>query len=251
MLRQRRIQKNAQTNAARLKAADEARSDGDIQLACRIYLRVATDRSFDASVRAARSRLAELKTEASAEHTALLGRLASWLETAPEHLAEDGGRGLAECMMDFSEMAERYGDVPEVGRKIKSTLSTHMKKPTVRAVVYEPQANHLWKTGRELEVQGNVCCALLVYRDAATQAPAPSALLAQERIKQLELDPQNIKDAEDCSALKWCHQKYRIAELLAKSEPQRARDLFHQIAQRAPTDSKIHQEARRQVAKLK
>lgn len=249
MLRQRRIQKNAQTNAARLKAADEARSDGDIQLACRIYLRVATDRSFDSSVQAARRRLGELKAEAGAQHEELLGRLASWLE-APEHLAEDGGRGLAECMMDFSEMAERYGDVPEVGRKIKSTMSTHLKKPTVRAVVYEPKANHLWKTGRELEVQGNICCALLVYRDAATQVPAPSALLAQERIKQLELDPQNIKDAEDCHALKWCHQKYRIAELLAKSKPQRARDLFHQIAQRAPTDSKIHQEARAQVAKL-
>ena len=95
MLRQRRIQKNAQTNAARLKAADEARSDGDIQLACRIYLRVATDRSFDSSVQAARKRLGELKAEAGAKHEELLRRLASWLEAAPEHLAEDGGRGLA------------------------------------------------------------------------------------------------------------------------------------------------------------
>jgi hypothetical protein len=76
-------------------------------------------------------------------------------------------------------------------------------------------------------------------------------VLAQERLKQLELDPQNVKDAEACRTLKWCHQKYRVAELLAKSKPQRARDLFHQIAQRAPTDSKIHQEARQQVAKLK
>ena len=251
-VRHRRVVKNAKTNAARLKAADEARADDDIALASRVYLRVATDRSGDASVQAARQRLAELKAEAQEKHSDTLYRVTSLLDAASgDPLTDANARSLIENMLEFNELAERYGDVPEVGRQIKSTLSTHMKKPDVRAVLCEPDANQLWKDGQELEAQGHICCALLVYEEAVAELPAPSAVLAQERLEQLKSDSRNIEDAEVCRALKWCHQKYPIAEMLAKAEPDRARELYQQIAERSPTDSTIHEEAKKQLAKLK
>ena len=137
-------------------------------------------------------------------------------------LTDANARSLTENMLELNELAERYGDVPEVGRQIKSTLSTHMKKPDVRAVLCEPDANQLWKDGQELEGQGHTCCALLVYEEAVAELPAPSAVLAQKRLEQWKSDPKNIEDAEVCRALKWCHQKYPIAERLAKAEPDRA-----------------------------
>ncbi len=250
-VRHRRIVKNAKTNAARLKAADEARADNDIALASRVYLRVATDRSRDASVQAARRRLAELKTEAQEKHSAILYRVTALLNAASDApLADADARSLIENMLEFNELAERYGDVPEVGRKIKSTLSTHLKKPDVRFVLCEPDANQLWKDGQELEAQGHICCALLIYEEAEAELPAPSAVLAQERLEQLKSDPRNVEDAKVCRDLKWCHQKYPTAERLAKAEPDRARELYQQIAQRSPADSTIHEEAKKQLAKL-
>ncbi len=195
--------------------------------------------------------LADLKKEAANKHSSLVGRIASYLDNPLDQpLTDTDIRGLTECMIDFTELAKTYGDVPEIGRKIKSTLSVHLKKPIVRTVMCEPKAKHLWRTGQELEVQGHLCCAFLVYEEAVTELPAPSAHKAQQRLERLTSDPQNVKDARLCSRLKWCHQKYRVAEKLAKAEPGRARELFALIVQRAPADSRIHQEATQQIAKL-
>jgi hypothetical protein len=250
-IRQRRVLHNARTNAARLKAADEARQAGDIPLACRIYCRVATDRSQNAAVQTARRRLDDLKKEAAAQTAPAIDRLASFVvESSSEMMKEEDAKRLEDSVDEMRGLIEKYGDVPEVGRRLKSTLSIHLKRPEIRAVLCEPEAKEIWQAGQALEAQESVCCAQLLYEEAAKGLPAPSALKAQKRLAELRQDPQRVADAEACRALKWCHQKFRIAEMLTKAEPRRARELFKQIAAKAPDDSQIHVEAKNRLALL-
>lgn len=251
-VRRRRILRNAQTNADRLRAADKALGEGDVRLACRVYLRVAADRSLDSSVQTARQRLAELKTEATARHTEVLNRLAKWLaRPKDEPWTDEEAAQVSECMSGFAKLAKRYGEVPGIGKTIKSTLSTHLKKPQVRAAINEPIARRMLNSGRQLEAEDHVCCAMQAYEEAVAQLPAPSAQEAQRRLQLLSMDPENVKAADICRDLKWCHRKYRLAELLAKGEPDKACELFGKIIERSPADSAIHSAAEKQLALLK
>ena len=81
--------------------------------------------------------------------------------------------------------------------------------------------------------------------------PAPSASSARQRLEQLKRDPQNIVAAEACRNMQWCHQQYRLAERVAQVAPERARELFVQIVERAPADSTIYAEARKQLDQLR
>ncbi len=199
-----------------------------------------------------RKRLAELNIEATEKHTDLMGRLDSLL-VAPDAPPLEGSeaRGLEECMAQFQELADKYGQVPGIGRTIRFGLSTHLKKPAVRAVLYEPKAKELWRTGQQLETGGHACCAMLVYQEARQAAPAPSALQAQQRLEELSADPANVAAAEACRQLRWCHERFRTAQRLVKGDPERAQELLQEIAQRSAEDSEVHREATRLLAELR
>jgi len=108
----------------------------------------------------------------------------------------------------------------------------------------------LWDDAQALEEKGQVCCAFLLYEVAVRKLPAPSARAAEQRLAQLRTDPQQVAAAEACRSLQWCHQQYRTAERVARVSPQRARELFEQIVERAPADSPVHAAARAEVARL-
>ena len=246
-----RLMRQAQTDAARMAFAERARTEGDIQGACRLYLRVAGSRPATPFTAAARQRLVELQNEARQTAADTQRRLEGLVENTPiEQATAESLRELAACLAKFDELAKQYERVPQAGREIRVALAKHKKHSSVQAALREPDARKLWEDAQELEQQGHLCCAFLLYEEAVRELPAPSAVAAQRRLAQLKLDPQNIADAEACRNLQWCHERYRLAERVARVEPQQARELFEQIVARAPADSKIYDEAREQITRL-
>jgi hypothetical protein len=252
MLQQMRLMREAQTDAMRLNVADAARAKGDNQAACRIYLRLAGERTANAATVAARQRLSELDKEARQKLAEVEQRLGKWDNMSPSDESETESLArLAQCVAEFDELADQYGRVPQVGREIKTARAKQMNRPQVRAAIGEPDARQLWDDAQILESEGHVCCAFLLYEEALPMLPAPSARSAHQRLEQLKGDPQNIAAAEACRTMQWCHQQYRLAERVARVAPERARELFVRIVERSPADSTIHAEAQHQLDRLK
>ena len=241
MLQQMRMLREAQSDAARLAIADQARAKGDNEAACRIYLRLAGSRTASQSTAEAQNRLGELEQEAQQKLADLRQQLATWDNVSPsEEVDAESSTQLAACIAKFDELADQYGRVPQVGREIKTTLARHKSRPQVRAALSEPDARRLWDDGQALEEKGQICCAFLLYEAAVRKLPAPSAQAAERRLTQLRADPQQVAAAEACRSLQWCHQQYRTAERVARVSPRRAQELFEQIVQRAPADSPVY-----------
>jgi hypothetical protein len=251
MMQQMRLMREAQSDAMRLNIADAARAKGDNQAACRIYLKLAGQRTENPANAAARTRLSELDKEARQKLAEVEQRLAEWDRISPsEELEADSLAQLAQCVADFDVLADQYGRVPAAGRDIKTALTKQRNRPQVRAALSEPDAKQLWDDAQALEAQGQICCAFLLYEESLPMLPAPSARAAHQRLEQLKADPQNIVAAEACRNMQWCHQQYRLAERVAQVAPERARELFVQIVERSPADSTIHAEAQTQLDRL-
>jgi hypothetical protein len=245
------VLRDAKTGAARLQFADRARSEGDIRSACRVYLRLALSRTATPATVVARQRLLELKQEARQKVADVEGRLRELTSASPgEQNSNDTFERLSECMSDFDKLAKQYGRVPEVGRVINSSLSKQKKHPQVRAALGEPEASLLWDEAQQLEREGQVCCAFQLYEEALRLLPAPSARAAEQRLAHLKSDPQQVAAADACRNLQWCHERYRLASRVAKVQPKKAREMFQQIVQRAPVDSRIYQDAKSEIGRL-
>lgn len=251
MLQQMKLMREAQSDAARLNVADQARANGDIQTACRIYVRLSANRAANPATYAARERLGQLGQEAQQRLTELEGRL----EPATQMSASDAWDAstlapLANSIHELRELASQYESVPQIGREIKNRLTKERNRPVVKAALFEPEARRLWDEGQTLESAGEVCCAFLLYEEALRKLPAPSARAAEQRLTQLRSDPQHVAAAESCRNLQWCHQQYRLAERVARVQPERARELFAEIVERSPADTALHADARDQLALL-
>jgi hypothetical protein len=245
------VLRNAKSDANRFAAAERVRSEGDIDLACRLYLRVARRRLASPWKLSAKQRLVELDAEARGKLSDVEKKLADCDEDIPISQLTDGMiQQVADCMGALDELADQYGRVPNAGAEIKSVLAKQQKRPLVRAVLREPEANYLWVAAQELERKGQVCCAFQLLEKAVRQLPAPSAEVAQQRLEQLKADPQIVADAETCRSLQWCHLKYRTAVRVAKAQPLKARKIFQQIVQRSPADSEVHLAAKDQILRL-
>ena len=252
---QAKAEKDANTNAKRLTAADNARDRGDINLAVSLYLRLGITGRDSGHAETARERLDELAAEGERRLTALDAKLTgATRDVSPgEQLTASGNASNESILQTFAELdrlARQYRRIPKVGRAISTLVRKRRAEPKFAVVVNEPRAEAFWKLALDYDRKGQACCAIQVYEQAIALAPAPSALRAQERLTALKKDPRNIAAAKLCAELQRCHDTYRRAERLVKVRPKTAKALFAQILAQAPADSEIYKAARMQIAEL-
>jgi hypothetical protein len=152
------------------------------------------------------------------------------------------------AFQQYEQLARQYARVPVVGDEIAKHVARQRRRPAYAAVLQEARAKALWELARQYEERGHLCCAYLVYEEAARLVPSPSAKLAQERFSRMKEDPQIVASSESCRELQWCHEAYLQAEQLAEANPRRARDVLEQIVRRSPEHSEVHRAARERIA---
>jgi hypothetical protein len=168
---------------------------------------------------------------------------------ADEKIA-DWQKTVRQAFKNYNELAEDYEVLPAVSKKLKSNIKTQRRRPEIAVVLNEPEAKTLYEAGQQHEADGHACCAYWAYRQAAQLAPAPSARKAQAVVDTMEKDPETMAAAHTCRELQHCHQLYASAERLMTDKPDRARELFAEILDRAPSDSEVHRAAKQQLAGL-
>jgi hypothetical protein len=249
----------SQNAAARLKAADEAHDRGDIRTAVRLYVRLAMSRPSNESSLAAKTRLDLLADEARTKQAEIDETLPHG-EPSPGDFVVNQNDPLVAAHLaawkttvgtafeQYQQLVSTYQAVPSLGGKLKTHVDHQRHKPAVAMVLNEPEAKTLLETGLEHEAAGHPCCAYWVYRQAVQLAPAPSAVKAKARLEVVEKVPNIEALAASCREMQRCHQIYARAERALKVNPDRARELFAEVARRAPTDSEVCRAAERQLA---
>lgn len=256
-----RLWKESSQAAARLAAADQARKEGDVTVASRMYMSLARATRQSTTAAGAKQRLADLATEAREKLGQIDTRLAEGHDAqsrsriyVPEGAPVDLQPPLAwedlvaTTFREYDQLAESYGSVPAVKHELSAHVRKQRHRPEFAAVLDEPEARTLWELAQQHEQEDQACCAYWVYRQAARLAPAPSGQRARDRFARMEQDPQLVASAETCRELQECHKLYRRAERLTKARPGRARELFAQIVQRAPDDSEVFRAAKSQIS---
>lgn len=257
----RRIWRQAQNDALRLKAAEKALADGNTPLACRLYVRVALSLPKRQATEYARQQLARLSGEATAQ----LEQLDKQLETEEAPLSPSEvlqaksldtpalaqwSQRVQAAFERYDELEEKYHDLPGVEQQIRAHQRKQRLKPEYAVVLNEPKAKELWDSGQKHEVDQEACCAYWAYREASRLVPAPSALLAEKRLAVMEKDPEILAAAEACRKLQECHGYYDRAQRIESIEPKLARTLYAKITARAPQDTELYQAAQARLAKL-
>jgi hypothetical protein len=262
--REKALWANAQDAKARLKLADDAYQRGDIKVAVRLYIRLALSHPVNQSTLDAKERLGnladEVRTKQAKIDTLLTG---SYTQPSLSELSADRGDGeiperiadwektVRKVFKDYDDLMDDYRDVPVAGKKLKSHINSQRHRPEVAAVLNEPEAKTLFDAGQKHETEDHACCAYWVYRQAAQLAPAPSGVKAQARFAEMEKDPDIVAAAKICRETQQCHRLYLRAERLVLIQPDRARELFAEIVDHAPTDSEVHRAAQQQLADMK
>lgn len=261
--RQTRLMKEAADADARLATAERLYREGDVRVACRLFVRVALSRPRNESTEKAKQRLTELAEEAKGRLDEIETRLAEKEHAAspgssllpgapptPEQLAGGWQSGVTEAFRAYDELIEQYGGVPATQRQLKAHVARQRRRAEFAAVLNEPEARALWESGREHEADDHQCCAYWVYRQASRLKPAPSALLAAGRLAEMEQDTQLVAAAESCRQMQQCHKTYNAAKMLIKTKPAKARELFAQIVRKTPQDSQLHRAARQHLREM-
>lgn len=243
-----RLNAIAENDAERLAAADAARDRGEVALAATIYLRLGTSRRANASIQAAKQRYIDLRAEADAQLQAIDEQLqqkksASAGDSAPAEAVEEAFR-------QYRALLQQFGPVPGIGTRLRSEVKKRSRIPEHAAVLNEPEARELWQQGRQLEGQGEVCCAFHVYEQAEKLRPAPSAQFAHRRLQTLRQDPQVVAQARRCAEVQRCRRIYERADRLAATQPRRAAMLLRDILRRAPDDSQVYARAAERLRTL-
>lgn len=226
----------AKTNVQRMKYAAQARKDGKMRLAATLYMRVALSRPRDKHHDEAKRALASMADE---------GRKAM---KAGDGLLDEGKITEGFERLDYLNWA--YEDVPVFNHEIAAHVAKLHRQPEYQAALNEPEAAKLLAQGRKHEQDDEACCAFLSYEQAVELLPAGSAKQAAERLAEMKKDPEIVASAEECRLLRECHHTFHRAELLKKSTPNRAEELFKQILAEAPADSEVHRCAAEEVARL-
>lgn len=234
---QARILRNARTAAARFDSAEEARKAGNIRLASMLYLRITSLRPETPHTKPAKDALNQLAAQGRPQLVAAESKL------------EDGD--VVEALNLYSEVAREFEFVPGVGDEAKSRLESLEHRREYAAIIKEEEAGRLWEIGRELEANGEQCCAYLLYERASELRPAVSARRSAERMQKLLAADAGLKaSVERCRTVRECHELYRKAELLVKSAPMQAREVLKRILDKAPPESEVHVAARQRLASL-
>jgi hypothetical protein len=247
---QQRLLSRERAAPKQLAAADQALQEGDLRLACLIYVRLALARPPTSATEEAKQRVSQLQQQARKELKevdAILGDDASAARPIPALTRVLPQRELDQrvpkAFQAYDQLASKYAGVPVVGDEISKHIAKQQRRPAYAAVLNEVKAESLWELGQQYEEGGHLCCAYSVYEQAAELVPAPSAQRAQERFAQLKEEPPIVALVEACRELQWCHETYLRAEQLAETKPAPARAMFEQIVRRAPKDSEVYQAA--------
>ncbi|HUY90879.1 MAG TPA: hypothetical protein VMV10_19240 [Pirellulales bacterium] len=222
-------------NKERMIYAEKARKEGKPRLAATLYLRAGL--SQDKSNRAAAKKaLASMAEDGRAE-----------MKKADNLLAK-GQVIEAFEKLDYLDWA--YENVPKFNEEIASHVGKLHRDPKNKAILNEVDASALLAEAKRHESKQELCCAYLIYEEAAKLVPAKSALVAEERYLELKADPKVVADAAECRIIQECHHIYHTAELLEKNAPERAAELFRKIVEQSPSDSEVYKCAREELAKI-
>ena len=253
--REAALAKAVTTGRTLWQLAQDADKEGDLRLASRLYERLALMRPITTFNGSAQRRLREIQRAAAAELQSIDDELANL------KLPKSDPTGLAPAKLDAAAisvqfelldlLALEYAGVATVEDKINDRIKRLRKDAKFAEILQEPTAAELWKLGQEYEAKGEACCALIVYEQGAAQAPAPSARLARDRLTELKANQAVVAAAQRCQLLQRCHETYRRAQVAIEANPERARQYLREIVESAPSDSKIYQDARMQIAMLK
>jgi hypothetical protein len=257
--REKTLWEQAQSDAARLKLADDAHKRGDIKTAVHLYVRLATSRPPSKGSKTAKERLEALADEALAKQAKIDAILANAMPSpgelnvnqnepqAIQHLAA-WKEIVPTAFEKYDRLVDDYEVVPGLGTKLKAHVTRQRHRPEMAMVLNEPEAKTLLEAGLEHEASEHQCCAYWVYRQAVRLAPAPSAIQAKTRLAELEKLPNILALAEACREMQRCHQLYARAERVLTANPDRAHDLFAEVARRAPADSEVYHAAQQHLA---
>jgi hypothetical protein len=227
----RRVKNNAQ----RMQYADKARKEGKPRLAAMLYLRVALAREK------------QYKAAAKKALTSMAGDGQAEMKKADELLKQGE---VIEAFQKLDYLTWAYENVPKFNEEIASHAAKLHRDPRYQAELNESDARQLLTEAKKHEDKQELCCAFLVYEEAAKLVPAKSAIVAEQRLNELKADPKAVAEAEECRAIQECCRIFHTAELLEKSAPERAAELFRKIVSQSPDDSEVYKCAREELAKI-
>jgi hypothetical protein len=246
---------------ARLYAADKVRREGDLRVASRMYVSLAKLRGQVAISVQAKQRLAVLAAESQQKLSEIDSRLSErssdasqWYVPDVTPTAQEPPRPwedlVAAAFREYDQLVTDYSRVPAVKRELSAHVRKQRRRSEFAAVLDEPKAKALLEMAQRHESEDQPCCAYWAYKEAARLTSAPSGQLARDRLMEMERDPQVVASAEACRELQECHKLYERAERLIKGRPTRARDLFTEITERTPRDSKIWLAAQQRIQEM-
>ncbi len=250
-----------QSAAKQLAAADAAAKRGEMEEAIALYNRLAVSRSKNAVSATAQQRLSvlprlalirmrEIDAAIPRDHVATTTN--DVLRAASGNLeAMEWRSTVIAAFEDYDHLIDQCTQLRGAIGNIRRHVADQQRRIKYDLVLNEDEAAELLKVGQDQEAAGELCCAYLAYEKAAKLLPAPSAQLARDRFAHMQQDPDIVASAKICTQLQWCHKTYRTAEQLAPVKPDRAKELFAQILDRAPADSEIYRAARRQIYELR
>ncbi len=261
---QDRLMRHALTDARRLDAADTTRSEGEVGVATRIYLRLALGARHPDVRTAAKERLEELTAECDEKIAEVGHQLAQALEAAHPSAeifsftkgeeALPSGESPSEIIIDafdsYQELVQQYGYLPNKGREVRSWLARERAKPEYAVVLNEEEALDWWLEGQEYEESNELCCAYHMYERGTRLLPAPSAVAASARLESMRENPTIVEAARRCAELQWCDVMYTRAARLLEVRPERAHELYVAITHRAPDDSPVYEAAQEAIDSL-
>jgi len=250
--REAALRRRAEADQKQFEAAQQAETEGDLAAASMLYQRLSLRRPASSTTTAARKKLKAIQTVALGKLKALEGDLTQ--------IKRPEGTPFAPVQLDSEQVTASFGKldtllleyagVATVESRIQDRIRQLRGYGKYAAVLQEPPAAELWKLGQSYEQQQQTCCAVLVYEQAASLSPAPTANLARARLKELERDAAVMASVKQCRTLQLCHEKFRKAERLRKLHPDEAREHLAGILELASPDTSIHQAAREQLAML-
>lgn len=234
--------RRAKNNEHRMFYAARARQEGKMRLAATLYLRVALQRPRDKHAGAAKKALSEMAEQGRAD-----------MKAADKLLADDKitDDKIIEAFEKIDYLAWAYVDVPRFNEEIAAHAKKLHHEPRYQAVLNEPKAEALVEVAEQHEHDDEECCAYLAYEEAAKLVPAEAAKKAVARLEELRKDPRIPVEAEECRQIHEALHKFQSAELLKKSVPGRAEEIFAEIVKKTPRDSEVYRCAAEELAKLR
>ncbi len=174
------IWQKSQTDAARLKLADQAHQRGDIKTAVYIYIRLTHSHPPNQVTEDAKERIKSLPKEAYDKLATIDATLSGYdmqfslYELYDDRIDHQSNQGIAawektvhQAFEKYDQLADDYQVLPSVSKKLKSQVKVQHRRPEIAAVLNEPEAKTLYEAGQQHETDGHACCAYWVYRQAA------------------------------------------------------------------------------------